>query len=216
MFCAANIDGHTGNDIETITRGLERARDTGEVIQLYGHEPGAEAPLETIEAILARATDLGLRFFKSSELTADGAHVAGLALSFDDADVAEWWGLRDMLDRYGANVTFFVTRYHEFDEVMKAQLRDLASDGHAIEAHSVNHLRAPEYVSEHGLRAYVTDEALPSIDRLRADGYDVTDYAYPFGSRTGELDHAMLEHVDRLRSVVFPFDGPILTDPCPE
>jgi peptidoglycan/xylan/chitin deacetylase (PgdA/CDA1 family) len=216
VLCAANIDASAGNELDAIGLGLERARDRGEVLQLYGHKPGGTVPVEKIEAILARAAELGLAFFTSPELVPDGARTAGLALSFDDAHVAEWWALRDTFDQYGADVTFFITRYYQFDETMKSQLRDLATRGHSIQAHSVNHLRAPEYVTEHGLRAYLTDEALPSIDQLRADGYDVTDYAYPFGGRTGELDQALLEHVDRLRAITFPFDGPFTADPCPE
>lgn len=223
VLCAANIDVVGDNGIETIDRGLERARDRGEVLQLYGHQPGdpavgATVPVDKIEAILAKAVELGLAFYRSDELRpdADGAGTGGLALSFDDAHIADWWGLRPLFQQYGARLTFFVTRYAGWDATMKAQLRDLYTDGHAIEAHSVNHLRAPEYVTEHGLEAYMTDEAQPSIDLLVADGYPVTDYAYPFGARTGELDHALLERVERLRAVSFSWDGPFVVDPCPE
>ena len=221
MLCAANIDTRGGNELETIYRGLERARDRGEVLQLYGHQPGdpsvgATVPVDKIEAVLARAAELGLAFFGSDELVPDGAHTGGLALSFDDAHIADWWGLRPIFDRYDARVTFFITRYDQWDDAMKAQLRDLAADGHSIQAHTVNHLRAPEYVTEHGLDAYLADEAVPSIELLRADGYPVTDFAYPFGARTGELDHALLRYVERVRSITFSIDGPLTTDPCPE
>jgi len=216
VLCAANIDASAGNELDSIERGLERARDTGTVLQLYGHKPGGTVPVDKIDAILADAAALGVGFFTEPELVPGGAHTGGLALSFDDAHIAEWWALRPTFDRYGAKVTFFITRYYQWDATMKAQLHDLAADGHAIEAHSVNHLRAPEYVTEHGLDAYMTDEALPSIDQLRADGYDVTDYAYPFGGRTGELDHALLQHVDRVRAISFAVDSPITADPCPE
>ncbi len=68
-------------------------------------------------------------------------------------------------------------------------------------------------VEENGLGAYMKEEALPSIDALRADGYDVTSYAYPYGARTSELDDALLKHVAVLRSVSFSIEGAI--DPCP-
>jgi len=221
VLCAASIDDRAGNDLDTIERGLERAHDRGEVLELYGHQPGdthagADVPVDKIEAMLAKASELGLTFYTSDQLTAAGAHTAGFALSFDDAHIDDWWAMRPIFDRYGAKVTFFVTRYYLWDEAMKAKLRDLASDGHSIQAHSVNHLRAPEYVSEHGLAAYLADEALPSIDGLAADGYHVTDYAYPFGARTSELDRALLQHVQRLRAVSFSIDGPLVADPCPE
>jgi peptidoglycan/xylan/chitin deacetylase (PgdA/CDA1 family) len=221
VLCAVSIDEVAGNGLDTIFLGLDRARDRGEVIQLYGHQPGDPAaggtvPVEKIEAIVARAVELGLPFYTSRELVPDGPRTAGLALSFDDAHIADWWALRPMFDQYDARVTFFVTRYFQWDDAMKAQLRDLSNDGHSIQAHAVNHLRAPEYVTEHGLEAYLVEEALPSIEILRADGYAITDYAYPFGARTGELDRALLAHVERVRAVSFAADNAVITDPCPE
>jgi len=93
-------------------------------------------------------------------------------------------------------------------------LHALAAQGHKIEAHSVSHQRAPTYVENHGLAAYLADEALPSIDALRAEGFDVTTYAYPYGARTGELDGALLEHVSIVRSVSFTWST--VSDPCPD
>lgn len=221
MLCAVSIDDIAGNQLDTIVLGLERASARGEVIQLYGHQPGdpsagATVPIDKIEAVLARAAELGLAFFTSRDLVPDGPHTGGLALSFDDAHIADWWALRPMFDQYDARLTFFVTRYDQWDDAMKAQLRDLSADGHSIQAHSVNHLRAPEFVTERGLAAYLTEEALPSIELLRADGYAITDYAYPFGARTGELDRALLAHVERVRAVTFSLDGALISDPCPE
>jgi hypothetical protein len=48
---------------------------------------------------------------------------------------------------------------------------------------------------------------------LRADGYAVSAYAYPFGARTDELDEAMLAHIPILRSVSFSVGGAV--SPCP-
>ncbi|MEJ7599620.1 MAG: hypothetical protein WKG01_17060 [Kofleriaceae bacterium] len=59
----------------------------------------------------------------------------------------------------------------------------------------------------------MADEALPSIQVLRDDGYTVTSFAYPYGARTSELDDALLKHVPLLRSVSFSLEGAI--DPCP-
>jgi peptidoglycan/xylan/chitin deacetylase (PgdA/CDA1 family) len=124
--------------------------------------------------------------------------------------------MRDTFRAHDARVTFFVKAYDVWTDAQRADLRALAADGHAIQAHSLRHQRATDYVTEHGLAAYLEDEALPSIDLLEADGYPVTDYAYPFGARTRELDRALLEHVERLRAVTFSLDGPLVADPCPE
>ena len=144
---------------------------------------------------------------------AEGTFVQpGIALSFDDASVHLWFEIRDLFLAYDARVTFFISRYGAIPLYHDA-VRELANDGHDIAAHSVAHLRAPSYVEEHGLQAYLDDEATPSIQILRDAGYEVTSFAYPFGARTDELDDALLEHVSILRSVSFSLEG--APDPCP-
>lgn len=216
VHCVINIDESAGN-MPTIDgaldRALDRARDRAEVLELYAHDPGRTVRIEDIEHVLAGARDRGLAFVTYADFV-NGTDVRpGLALSFDDASIAEWHALRPMFRQYGARVTFYVTRYLRQDAAKKDMLRELAADGHDIGAHSVDHFRAPMYVEDHGLAAYLKEEALPSIQVLRDDGYDVTSYAYPFGARTSELDDAMLAHVPLLRSVAFSVQG--VADPCP-
>jgi peptidoglycan/xylan/chitin deacetylase (PgdA/CDA1 family) len=78
-------------------------------------------------------------------------------------------------------------------------LAALAADGHAIEAHSVAHLNAVDYIAQHGLPAYVDDEVLPSLAILRDLGYTPTSFAYPFGAAPSEAHDAVLAHVERVR-----------------
>jgi peptidoglycan/xylan/chitin deacetylase (PgdA/CDA1 family) len=125
-----------------------------------------------------------------------------------------WYAIRPQLLAVGARVTFFVSRYAALRDEQHAKLHELAADGHAIEAHGVLHLRAPEYVEDHGLAAYLDNEVVPSIEVMRADGFPVTSFAYPFGARTAEIDDEILEHVAILRSISFSYTGPVI-DACP-
>lgn len=213
MHCAVNLDDKAGNDLATLDGALDRAAERGEVVELYAHSPGVSVPMAKLAHVLAGAAARGLAFYTYADLAAGREVQAGLALSFDDANVPSWFEARPLFQQYGARVTFFVSRYYSIYDDRRAQLRMLAADGHEIGAHSVHHERAPSYVEEHGLGAYVADEALPSIQVLRDEGYAVTSFAYPFGARTGELDEALLEHVDVLRSVAFSLEGAV--DPCP-
>jgi hypothetical protein len=213
VHCALNLDSSAGNSLDSVDRGLDRAAERGEVIELYAHRPGRTVPLEKLEHVLAGATERGLGFVTYRDFAAGGGLGPGLALSFDDAGVADWITARPLFLQYGARVTFFVTRYHLLTDDERSQLRELAADGHELAGHSVDHLRAPRFVEEFGLAAYVAEQALPSLDILRADGYEVTSYAYPFGARTGEIDRALGRHVPVLRSVEFPVQGPL--GPCP-
>jgi peptidoglycan/xylan/chitin deacetylase (PgdA/CDA1 family) len=93
--------------------------------------------------------------------------------------------------------------------------RGRAAAGHDVEAHSVLHERGPTYVERHGLAAYLDEEVLPSIELLRADGYEVLSYAYPFGVRTDETDRAILDtgSVQMVRSLAKP--NQLRANPCP-
>lgn len=213
VHCAINLDTSANTRVASIDSGLDRARDRGEVLELYAHNPGVTVPISKLDYVLSAARDRGLAFVTYSDF-ARGTWIApGLALSFDDTSVTSWLALRPLLDQYGARVTFFVSRYGAMTDAEHAGLQTLAADGHDIEAHSVAHLRAPEYVEDHGLAAYLREELEPSIDILRRDGFDVQAFAYPFGARTGELDRAIARRVPVLRSVAFTYD--LVQDPCP-
>jgi hypothetical protein len=213
VHCSVNLDSKARNGTSSIDGGLDRALERGEIIELYAHHPGVTVPIDTIEHVLAGAQQRGLAFVTYHDLALGTWTAPGLALSFDDSSVDAWYSLRDLFAQYNARVTFFVTRYAILYDYQRGELAELAADGHDLEAHTVKHLRAPQYVEDHGLDAYLADEAQPSIDVLRGDGYDVQAFAYPFGARTGELDDALLGRVPLLRSVAFSYEG--VAEPCP-
>ena len=213
VHCAVNLDDSTHNDLASVDSALDRARDRGEVVELYAHKPGDTVSMAKLEHVLAGAQARGLPFVTYADFATGAAHGPGIALSLDDSGVDSWLAARALFLEYGARITFFVTRYARMNATRRAGLRLLANDGNDIEAHSVAHLRAPDIVDARGLAAYLADEALPSIDLLRADGYPVVAFAYPFGARTSELDDALLQYVSVLRSVTFTVSGTV--DPCP-
>jgi hypothetical protein len=215
VHCAIDLDTYARNDVASVEAGLDRARDRGEVLELYMHDPGRTVEWDAIEAVLAATQQRGLTFYTYADLARGIATPgAGVLISMDDAWVDHWVEGIPLYAQYGARVTFFVSYFPQSSAADRAGLHALADAGHAIEAHSVKHLRAPLYVEQNGVDAYLTDEALPSIELLEAEGFDVTTYAYPYGARTGELDRALLRHVDLLRSVTFTWSGP--ADPCPD
>jgi hypothetical protein len=213
VHCGVNLDSSANASLESVDSALDRARDRGEVAELYTHNPGMTVPLSKLEHVLAGARDRGLAHFTYADFAHDRPVEAGVALSFDDTSIDAWFALRPMLQQYDARVTFFISRYYTLTPERRDEVRQLAADGHAIEAHSVRHMRAPEYVEQYGLNAYVRDEVDPSIAILRADGYPVEAFAYPFGARTEQLDRAIGKRLPVLRSVAFTYA--IVGDPCP-
>jgi Polysaccharide deacetylase len=216
VHCAMNLDKATGSESSNanVFAGLDRARDTGEIIELFAHRPGVTVDWDDLEAVIAGAEARQLRFVSYAEML-DGATGPGIALSFDDAGITSWYQGREMFRRHGARATFFVTRYAAWNDEWRQMLRDLASDGHSVEPHGRFHFDSPQYVEEHGVQAFLDDEVLPSIESLREDGYTPTTYAYPFGARTPETDRAILRYLPRLRSLTYSFDGPGVSQPCP-
>jgi hypothetical protein len=214
VHCAVDLDSSADNDFGSIDTGLDRAAERGEVVELYAHHPGVTLPWHTIEHVLSGAQKRGLTFYTYADIAHGAAPGAGLLLSFDDNWPEAWSQGRSLFDQYGAHVTFFIAYYPTYTPKQKQLVHDLASDGHDIEAHTIRHQRAPSYVEEHGLDAYLNDEVVPSIQLLRDDGYEVTTFAYPFGARTNETDRAILHEVGQLRSVSFTYTG-IAESPCP-
>jgi peptidoglycan/xylan/chitin deacetylase (PgdA/CDA1 family) len=214
VHCAVEIDDAAGQQLDAIYAGMERARDTGEVLELLVHKPGATMAWDRLEAVLAGARDRGLPFLTATELLR-GPAMAGVALMYDDWHTAAWVESMPLLDRYGAHVTLYVGRLPGISPQSLVELDVLDAAGHDIEAHSISHLRGPTVVEEYGLDAYLDDEVVPSIELLRAAGYEVVSYAYPFGVRTAETDRAILDagNVQMVRAVAKPNE--LRANPCP-
>jgi hypothetical protein len=215
VHCAINLDDSARNHLASIEGGLDRAVERGEVFELYAHDPGRTVGWVELEDVLAAIQQRGLPFFTYAQLARhEVTPQAGVVLSFDDSAVDDWLAGADLYARYGATLTFFVAYWDQLSSEKRVELHQLAALGHAIEPHSVKHLRAPLYVEQNGLTAYLHKEALPSVDWLVDDGFDVTTFAYPYGARTSEIDDAMLDHVALVRSVAFTWSG--VADPCPD
>ena len=212
MHCAVDFDTSTRNDLPSIESALDRARDRGEIVELYAHDPGGTVAWSQVEAVLAGARDRGLAFYTYADFLAAPSG-PGIALSFDDAHVADWIAGRDMFARYNARLTFFIAYFPTLSATDRDNLHVLAGDGHDIEPHSINHHRAPDVVERIGMAAFLRDEVDPSIDDLRGEGFEIHAYAYPFGARTAEIDRALYDRVPVLRSVAFAWSG--VYDPCP-
>lgn len=193
-----NIDHIAAND-SGLFDAVDRATNF-EVVLFYGHDPPNGTQYETIEALFARAKRNGTSILTFADLAADlaaGNARSGICLSFDDADIDDWFLLRPLLAQYSAHVSFMVTRYFEFTDVQKAELHTLYADGNSVEAHGVNHVG---YAGQ-DIATYVSTEVQPSIDILRADGFAPVAYAHPGGAHTSALDDAIANRIHFMRGI---------------
>jgi hypothetical protein len=185
VLCSQPIDDVSANiPFDRVEDQLEIAATQGSVALLHAHAPGPGISLERLRRTLEAAVTRRLEFVTFRELVPkDDAHAA-VALAFDDAAIEAWYSVADLLDEYDARVTFFVTRYANWQEGHRSLLQELIARGHTVEAHAVNHLNARDYSAQHGVAAYLADDVLPSMSILEVDGYGITSFAFPFSAST--------------------------------
>jgi PKD repeat protein len=113
---------------------------------------------------------------------APSASRSGIALTFDDNYVDEWYAARNIFRLYNAHVTFCVSQYEGLDEDQIDKLRLLQADGHEIAYHGLHHTDAAAYLENHTIQQYLDYEIIPGINLMQADGFNPVDFSYPFGS----------------------------------
>ncbi len=116
----------------------------------------------------------------------------GVALSFDDHFIREWYQLRPLFNRYKARVTFFVTCPDTLSAEDAALLRQLQSDGHEIGFHGTIHGSARQLLQSSGVKGYLETEINPGLTYLHQAGLYPTSYAHPGGNQTTPTDEALL------------------------
>ena len=172
---------------------IKDAIATDGVALLHTHTPAVTISEHEMLDIL----DQGVPFLTYPELTDDATPHAGIALAFDDDAVDDWYRMRPLLDARHIRVTFFVTRYRHFTEKQRNELAQLAAEGHAIEAHGVEHVPIDKFSA--GEASYFDREVMPSVKMLREDGYDITSFAYPGGRDGHRANDLLLRQVQRVR-----------------
>ena len=182
---AYSLDQLSPHALDLIRHRIDTLDDR--VLVLYGHTQINGVSNETLDAVFARAREDGVDILTFADLAAGGPPRPGIAVTFDDMEIDEWYGMRDLFAKYDARATFFVAKYPEWTEDGRQKLHTLFDEGHSIEAHGLHHVNICAYTAEHGLDAYITDEVLPSVDLLRDDGFAPVSYAFPGGAMGHEI-----------------------------
>lgn len=123
----------------------------------------------------------------------------GIALSFDDTYINEWYEANEVFREYGWKVTFYLSRFHRFSEEEIAKLHRLEADGHEIAAHGYHHIRGVDFIAENGVEAYLDYEIRPMMSVMEQNNFLPTTFAYPYGNRNDQLDTLLLERFQLLR-----------------
>ncbi len=201
VLCSVPIDDLTGvaRNWTAEESRIREAETKGWVTFAHAHIPGTTVSRDALEQMFSLADKYNLDYVRFSDMDTDHPQGA-LAFAFDDKSVTDWLSIRDILDAHHAKVTFFVSQWQDLTPEDLQGIATLAADGHDIEPHSVHHVHALDYVSQHGVADYVLQEVVPSIEAVRNAGYQPTSYAYPFGEHDDAIDAAVLQVIGRVRT----------------
>ncbi|MEA5402560.1 polysaccharide deacetylase family protein [Arcicella sp. DC2W] len=126
---------------------------------------------------------------------------AGIALSFDDRFIKEWFELRPLFKKYHAKVTFYITQPDSLSTEEIEMLHQLQADGHEIGCHGAMHIGSINYVWEHSLEEYMQKEVFQALKTMKRQDFSPTTFAHPGGSQIWYIDRELLKHFSLLRDV---------------
>ncbi|GAB3178162.1 polysaccharide deacetylase family protein [Telluribacter humicola] len=119
-------------------------------------------------------------------------HKGGVAISFDDHFIDEWYQLRPLFKQHGAKVTFFITCADTLTEAEKRLLHELQEDGHEIGFHGTVHGNATQLLSSASVDGYISTELEPGMKYMQQAGFHPTSYAHPGGNHNALADSVLL------------------------
>jgi peptidoglycan/xylan/chitin deacetylase (PgdA/CDA1 family) len=137
---------------------------------------------------------LVLAFNLSCQQKSGKAGQGGLAISFDDHFIDEWYALRPLFQKYNAKVTFFVVCGDTLTQDEVSKLKQLQDDGHEIGFHGTVHGRSTNIIAAHGPEKYAQEELVPGIAYMKAAGFNTTSYAHPGGNHNDQVDSVLFAH----------------------
>lgn len=138
------------------------------------------------------------KFEKPGQLQAPG-----IALTFDDDRVDNWYNYLPLLDSVDAKVTFYICRYNRFTPDQKNKLRIIQSHGHEIAFHSTNHYNMMDYVYKykHTTEELLKNEVEEGLKQMNRDGFYPATFAYPGGAHNGLFDKLLKRYFRSVRAL---------------
>ena len=136
-----------------------------------------------------------------------GSSHAGIALTFDDNAVTNWYGIQDLLKKYNAHATFYVSSFGGRSEDEINMLKTMKENGHEIAFHGAHHTDVNEYLSDHSIEEYLNYEIIPGIDLMKNAGLDPVDFAYPYGSENDDVTAVLETYFIHIRGTAYHGSG---------
>lgn len=124
-----------------------------------------------------------------------------VAITFDDASIDNWYRHLDFLDSLHIKATFYVSAYHTLDTAQKKKLKEIENRGHEIAYHTATHADLVKEVARRGMAKMEESEIDPDLALMRRDGYKVSNFAYPYGSHSSQINTCLLRKFKSVRAL---------------
>lgn len=123
----------------------------------------------------------------------------GIALTFDDNYVDNWYRYLPLLDSLSVRATFYISNYHNLTAIQVQKLKTIEAHGNEIGYHTTHHINIPKYLEEYGANRLFSEEIEPDLKKMKQDGFNPRVFAYPYGAHTTASNNLLLQPFKSLR-----------------
>lgn len=138
---------------------------------------------------------------KNDIKTGDGNTRGGIALTFDDYYIDNWFRYIDLFDSLGVKATFYISNYNRLTDAQKIKLHELKDHGNEIAFHSTNHVNFLKCADSTGVERLIKEEINYGMRLMNKDGFYPTTFAYPYGKHNDVLDKLLLKQFASVRAL---------------
>jgi peptidoglycan-N-acetylglucosamine deacetylase len=95
----------------------------------------------------------------------------GVALTFDDCYVDEWYDFLPVFDSFHVKATFYISNYQNLTQDQKDKLKILKNHGNEIAYHTLTHPDMVKYLRKNSMERLEGEEILRGLVLMNADGF---------------------------------------------
>lgn len=127
----------------------------------------------------------------------------GVALTFDDNRVDNWYKYLPLFDSAGVKATFYISNYNRLKPEQRRKLSIIQQHGHEIAFHSTNHYNMNDYVykAKHTVDDLMRCEIEAGLKMMNQDGFYPVTFAYPYGAHNGLFDKLLMKYFKSVRAL---------------
>jgi len=127
----------------------------------------------------------------------------GVILTFDDNHAKDWVWADSILSVYNWKATFCISHIGNMSSKDISLLKSLENNGHEIAGHGYLHVNAVDFIGENDISTYIDEEITPMLDSMEQYFDPIISFAYPYGSRSLDIDSVLFNYFHVLRGTTY-------------